>query len=272
MSEPAETPPVAIPAGPFAVERDFAGRQYVGHRERQEDYYAFCDLSDKREPPGSRILIALGDGLGAHLGGQLASFHLVTEFIKACKRSTLSAAWRLRVALETANESLYRLSSRITSDAPPMGTTFLGLSVSKTSVHWVSVGDSPLFIHRDGKLLRLNADHSLAPLLDERARNGDLTEEEALVHPDRHVLQSACMGLPLTLVDARMEPYPLQSGDIIVAASDGLFTLDLPQVEEMLTFGKHTPAGKIADALIFAVRCADHPRQDNATVCVVKIP
>lgn len=272
MSEPPPTAPATPTAGPFVIERDFAGRQYVGRRERQEDYYAFSDLSDKREAPGTRILVALGDGLGAHLGGQLASAHLVTEFIKACKRSTLSAAWRLRVALESANESLYRISSRIEWEGAPMGSTFLGLSISKTSVYWVSVGDSPLLIHRDGKLLRLNADHSLAPILDERARSGELTEEEAMVHPDRHVLQSACMGLPLTLVDARMDPYPLQSGDILIAASDGLFTLELGQMEDMLSFGRHTSAGKIADALLFAVRCADHPRQDNTTVCVVKVP
>lgn len=264
--------PVAPTAGSFVIERDFAGRQYIGRRERQEDYYAFSDLSDKRDAPGTRILVGLGDGLGAHIGGQFASFYLVTEFVKACKRSTLSAAWRLRVALETANEALYRVSSRLEMDGAPMGSTFLGLSITKAGVHWVSVGDSPLLIHRDGKLLRLNADHSLAPILDERARNGELTEEEAMIHPDRHVLQSACMGLPLTLVDARMDPYPLQSGDILIAASDGIFTLDLSQVEEMLTFGKQTPAGKIADALIFAVRCADHPRQDNTTVCVVKVP
>jgi serine/threonine protein phosphatase PrpC len=266
------TADAAPTAGPFIIERDFAGRQYVGQRERQEDYYAFSDLSEKREPSGSRILAALGDGLGAHLGGQLASMHLVTEFIKACKRSTLSAAWRLRVALEAANESLYRISSRINWDGAPMGSTFLGLSVSKTSVHWVSVGDSPLFIFREGKLLRLNADHSLAPILDERVRNGELTPEEASIHPDRHVLQSACMGLPLTLVDARMDPYTLQTGDILIAASDGIFTLEMAQLEDMLAFGKPTSAGKIADAIIFAVRCADHPRQDNTTICVVKVP
>ncbi|MFZ4768288.1 MAG: PP2C family protein-serine/threonine phosphatase, partial [Roseimicrobium sp.] len=230
------------------------------------------DISEKNEPPGSRLLVALGDGLGAHIGGNLASYHLVTEFIKACKRSTLSAAWRLRVSLETANESLYQVSSRIVMDAPPMGSTFLGLSITTTHALWVSVGDSPLFLFRDSKLSRLNADHSLAPLLDERAKNGELTEEEALVHPDRHVLQSACMGLPLTLVDARMDPFPLHSGDVIIAASDGLFTLDLDQMEEMLAFGKHSAAGKLADALIFAVRCADHPRQDNTTVCIVKVP
>jgi PPM family protein phosphatase len=251
VSEPVPSATAAPTAGPFLIERDFAGRQYVGQRERQEDYYAFSDLSEKREPFGTRILTGLGDGLGAHLGGQLASAHLVNEFIKACKRSTLSAAWRLRVALEAANESLYRISSRIS---------------------WVSVGDSPLFIYREGKLLRLNADHSLAPILDERVRNGELTPEEALVHPDRHVLQSACMGLPLTLVDARMDPYPLQTGDILIAASDGVFTLENAQLEDMLAFGRHTPAGKIADAIIFAVRCADHPRQDNTTVCVVKVP
>lgn len=272
MSEPVPSATAAPTAGPFEIERDFAGRQYVGLRERQEDYYAFSDLSDKKEAPGTRILAALGDGLGAHLGGQLASAHLVNEFIKACKRSTLSAAWRLRVALETANESLYKISNRINWDGAPMGSTFLAISVSRSSLFWVSVGDSPLFIHREGKLLRLNADHSLAPILEERVRSGDMTAEEARVHPDRHVLQSACMGLPLTLVDARMDPYPLQSGDIIIAASDGMLTLESSQVEDMLTFGRNTNAGKIADAIVFAVRCADHPRQDNTTVCVVKVP
>lgn len=272
MAEPEQSILQAVPVGPFEIERDFAGRQHIGTRERQEDYYAFSDGSEKKEPRGTRVLVALGDGLGAHIGGSLASYHLVTEFIKACKRSTLSAAWRLRVALETANESLYKISNRIAMEAPPMGSTFLGLVVGATQAFWVSVGDSPLFLFRDGKLVRLNADHSLSPLIDERVRNGELTEEEGVMHPDRHVLQSACMGLPLTLVDARMDPFALLPGDIVIAASDGIFTLELDQMEHMLAFGKHSPASKIADALIFAVRCADNPRQDNTTVCVVKVP
>ena len=43
-------------------------------------------------------------------------------------------------------------------------------------------------------------------------------------------------------------------------------------MEEMLSFGRNTTAGKTADALMFAIRCADLPRQDNATLMVVKVP
>ncbi|HSI64766.1 MAG TPA: protein phosphatase 2C domain-containing protein [Candidatus Saccharimonadia bacterium] len=265
-------PPSAETASLFLVEKDFAGRQYVGYREKQEDYYAFADASDKKEKPVTKLLVALGDGLGAHIGGNVASYQLVSEFVRAYKRSTLSVPWRMRVSLESANESLRVISNRINCDKAPMGSTFVGVVVTQTHLHWVSVGDSLLYVFRKDKLSRLNADHSLAPLLDDRVRKGEMTEEEAAHHPDRHVLQSACMGMPLTLVDARMEPYPLESGDIIVVASDGLLTLDMDQIEELLHFGKSTPAGKLVDALLFAVRCAEHPKQDNTTIAVVKVP
>lgn len=253
-------------------ERDFAGRQFIGTREKQEDYYAFSDVSGPKEPKGTRLLVALGDGLGAHLGGNIASYTIVDEFLKAYKRGTLSEAWRMRVALEAANDKLNEITMRLAMNTAPMGSTFVGVSLTKQAMHWISVGDSCLFLLRSGKLMRLNADHSLAPILDERMRRGELTIEEAAAHPDRHILQSACMGLPLTIVDARMEPYPLKSGDLLVNASDGVLTLGHQQMEEMLAFGRNTTAGKIADAIVFAVRCANHPRQDNVTVAVVKIP
>jgi PPM family protein phosphatase len=262
----------AIQAPLFVMERDFAGRQFLGTRKKQEDFYAFCDVSGAREQPSSRLLIGLGDGLGAHLGGNLASFFMVDEFVKAYRRSSLGTSWRLRVALETANERLFELSSKFSWDNAPMGSTFVGVSLTREELHWVSVGDSPLFLFRDGKLERLNADHSLAPILDDRVRAGELTQAEAQVHPDRHILQSACLGLPLTIVDARMDPLALRSGDIVLVASDGVFSVEHHHLEEMLTFGKKTTAGRIADALVFAVRCADLPRQDNVTVAVVKIP
>jgi serine/threonine protein phosphatase PrpC len=279
MSQPATEPLAETGPGPaspgeipFQVERDFAGRQYVGQRDMQEDYYAFCTEVTQPDPAGMRLLVALGDGLGAHVGGNVASYFLVDEFVKACRRSTLSVPWRLRVALETANEKLHEMSSRLAANHAPMGSTFLGVAITRNALHWVSVGDSPLFLFRDGTLTRLNADHSLAPILDQRVRDGELTAEEAAHHPDRHILQSACLGQPLTIVDARMDPFDLKSGDIVISSSDGILTLQFQQLEQMLAFGKNTTAGKIADAIIFAVRCADRPRQDNVTVAVVKIP
>lgn len=239
----------------------------------QEDFYAFCDVSGPKEPPGTRLLVTLGDGLGAHIGGSVASAFMVDEFIKAYRRSTLSPAWRLRVALEAANERLYEVSARLsTFKNAPMGSTLVGAVVENDAVHWVSVGDSPMFLFREKKITRLNADHSLSPIIDERMRRGEITEEEALHHPDRHMLQSACLGQPLTIVDARTDPYVLKSGDIIIVSSDGILTLGQNQLEELLSFGRYNTAGKIADSIIFAVRCADQFRQDNVTVAIVKIP
>ncbi|MEZ0387633.1 MAG: PP2C family serine/threonine-protein phosphatase, partial [Verrucomicrobium sp.] len=268
MTQLSKKAPLRAPGLRFELEKDFSGRQHIGQREKQEDYYAFSDVSEKMESPFTRLLVGLGDGLGAHVGGNVASYLLISEFVKAYKRSGLTAAWRLRVALEAANEALHHLSLRLQWSHAPMGSTFIGLMIAADHAHWISVGDSPLFLFRAGELLRLNADHSLAPLLDDRVRRGEITPQEALTHPDRHVLQSACMGLPLTLVDARMEKFPLQPGDILVAASDGILTLSKDAIRDLLAFGIHTSAAKIADALLFAVRGANHPRQDNTTIAV----
>ena len=147
----------------------------------------------------------------------------------------------------------------------------LAALVTSKTLYWLSVGDSPLFLFREGELLRLNADHSLSPLIDARAERGEITAEEAANHPDRHTLQAALLGLPLLMIDSPPDPMPLKSGDIVIAASDGIFTLTHKALEELLSFGKHTTADKIADAIIFAIRRINYDRQDNTTVGVVKI-
>jgi serine/threonine protein phosphatase PrpC len=256
----------------FIQEQDFAARQYRGRRDNQEDYYAFADAADPNEPPLRRLLLVVGDGLGAHSGGSVASYLAVNAFVRAFHEQTGNAAERLRGALEMANETLGLVSARMPSLAPPMGTTMLSLMVAHDSLQWVSVGDSPMFLFRGGSLKRINADHSLAPLLEERVMRGELTAEEAANHPDRHALQSALLGMPLAMVDSSSQPMPLKSGDIIIAASDGILTLTNKALEELLSFGRNTTADKIAEAVLFAIRRINHERQDNATVGVIKIP
>jgi len=255
----------------FVQEQDFAARQYRGRRDNQEDYYAFADAADPHERSLERLLLVVGDGLGAHAGGSVASYIGVNAFVRAYHEHDGSAIAKLKHAVETANETLGYITSRMPSVAPPMGTTMVGALVASKTLHWISVGDSPLFIFREGELKRLNADHSLSPLIDARAERGEITAEEAANHPDRHTLQAALLGFPLLMIDSPPDPMPLKSGDIVIAASDGIFTLTHKALEELLSFGKHTTADKIADAIIFAIRRINHDRQDNTTVGVVKI-
>jgi serine/threonine protein phosphatase PrpC len=178
---------------------------------------------------------------------------------------------RLRGALDTANETLGLVSKRMPEVISSMGTTLLALLAGRDQVQWISVGDSPLFLFRGGKLTRLNEDHSYAPMLEDKVREGSLSEEEAERHPGRHRLQSALLGTPIALVDLPAEPHRLETGDILMAASDGILTLASRAIERILTYGRDSSAGKLADALIFAVRQANHPRQDNTTLALLKI-
>ncbi|MDZ4288891.1 MAG: protein phosphatase 2C domain-containing protein, partial [Prosthecobacter sp.] len=250
MTAPVPLPRLSVPkVRPFVQEQDFAARQYRGRRDNQEDYYAFADAADMNEPSLRKLLLVVGDGLGAHAGGSVASYLAVNAFVRAFHEQPGPPAGRLRAALDIANEVLGYVTNHMPSLAPPMGTTMISVLISQDSLQWISVGDSPLFLFRDGTLRRLNADHSLTPLLDERVRLGQMTADEAANHPDRHALQSALLGIPMALVDTVSEPMHLKSGDLVIAASDGIFTLAHKVLEELLGFGKNTTADKIAEAI-----------------------
>lgn len=267
---PSHQPILTLPV--FVQEQDFAARQYIGRRDNQEDYYAFADAAELTEPTLQKLLLVVGDGLGAHAGGSVASYLAVNAFVRAFHEHPGDADWRLRTALDTANDTLGFITERMPTGAPPMGTTMLSVLISQKEVQWISVGDSPLFLYRRGNLTRLNADHSLTPLLDEQVKAGTMTEAEAAHHPDRHTLQSAVMGQTMALVDFSADPIKLLTDDIIIAASDGIFTLTDKALMELLQFGQAMTADKIAEAIIYAIRRLNLDRQDNTTVGIVKIP
>jgi serine/threonine protein phosphatase PrpC len=256
----------------FVQEQDFAARQYIGRRNNQEDYCAFADASDVSQEYLNRLLLVVGDGLGAHAGGNVASYLAVNAFVRAFHEHKGDASSGLKSALETANETIGYITDRMPAIAPPMGTTLLSVLVTQKELQWISVGDSPLFLYRRGNLTRLNADHSLTPLLEAQVQAGTMTAEEAAHHPGRHTLQSAVMGLPITLVDFASDPIKLLPDDIVLAASDGIFTLSDKALKELLRHGLHTTADRLADAIILAIQRINFDRQDNTTVGVVKIP
>lgn len=86
---------------------------------------------------------------------------------------------------------------------------------------WISVGDCLKFLFRDGRLTHLNADHSMAPMLNRPAETGEVDPAEARDHPDRHALMSAVTGGPLRLIDAPAEALRVHEDDCILLSSDG---------------------------------------------------
>ena len=240
-----------------------AGKQVVGQRDNQEDTFSI-HFQDKNNP-SSDLLLLLSDGMGGHAGGEVAS-RLVCQvfgeyFISKAKATRPRA--RLKESLAVANQAL---AARIQAEPElrGMGCTLIATLKIGDRLVWLSVGDSILFLLRDGQLRRLNADHSLLGELMDMVRAGKMTLAEAHAHPKRNALRSAILGGEIALED--LNSIDLQRGDILLLASDGLETLSDAEIAEILTRFERPDMRAVASDLLNAVEGKAQPSQDNTTV------
>ena len=239
----------------------FAARQIPGKREYQEDDYGLLDGRDLGLDGSEHSVLLVADGMGGHVGGATASGLLSKTFVEQYPQTAGPIVDRLQNCLEAANNAI---AENPVLDS--MGSTLVAAVVSSEGLHWISVGDSPLWLFRKGKLERLNADHSMAPVLAGLVAKGDMTEEEASRDPRRHTLRSAVTGDDIHLIDASAQPVAVEKGDQVLLASDGLLTLSEQELAAILKKTHNAPLEDRVAALIQAVEEAEHPYQDNATI------
>jgi len=254
------------------VPKTVATAQITGSRDYQEDSLAVQALA--AAGCADELLLVLADGMGGHAGGEVASSQVVEDFSTAYinnpdRKSSGNIPEALRSSLNIANEAL----ANTVVDRPKlrgMGTTFIGCVVREDQLYWISVGDSPLWVCRDGVLQRLNADHSMVPLLDEMVRAGVLGREEALTDRRRNMLRSAVAGKLLELVDVSEQPWRLQTGDMVVLASDGVETLDGEELVAVLNKPGGGSLQELAGDLMASIEAIGHSSQDNASVILYR--
>jgi PPM family protein phosphatase len=263
-----------------SVHFDIAIRASQGARRSQEDCALTWPLGTSRD--GSATLIALPpvragvaaavlcDGMGGHAGGALASRLACEHFLPVLVTSEAQIDERLMMALAAANGAI----ARHTEDNPQhsgMGSTLVGVYADADGLQWLSVGDSLLYLVRQGELLTLNADHSLAPDIDKLAETGKISWEAARNDPRRHYLRSALTGEEIELIDLSERPMPLAAGDVVIVASDGIHTLETEMIARLVASVMLADPAVIAERLIDAVDDAALPQQDNTTVVVISV-
>lgn len=254
----------------------YASRASQGARQYQEDTAAvwpgdspLLPSGAPSPPDGIGLVALLADGMGGHAAGDVASGTICSAFLQhVLEGSTAPTQIRLATGLQHAN-GILRRKAAADSALGGMGTTCVGLAVGQDGAHWISVGDSPLWLFRGGRLERLNDDHSLAPLLDKLAAEGKMDPEAAANDPRRHHLRSAVTGEPLNLIDASGEPRPLAAGDLLVLASDGVLTLSEPEIRNVILASGADGPDAIADNLLAAVLDVGEPHQDNITLVII---
>ena len=243
----------------------FAARQIPGKREYQEDDYGLLDGRDLGLDGSEHTMLLVADGMGGHVGGATASSLLSKTFVETYPQESGPIVDRLRACLEAGNKAI---ADAITEnpELDSMGSTLVAAVVSSEGLNWISVGDSPLWLFREGKLERLNADHSMAPVLADLVATGRMTAEEAARDPSRHSLRSAVMGDEIHLTDVSSQPVAVEQGDRLLLASDGLMTLSDQEIAGILKKTQDAPLEDSVTALIQAVEAAKQPHQDNTTV------
>ncbi|MCL4764608.1 MAG: serine/threonine-protein phosphatase [Hyphomicrobiaceae bacterium] len=242
-----------------------------GARRYQEDAAQVWPLAPTPDGAGQpeRLLAVLADGMGGHAGGAIASRTVCESFLAAVAQSAAGSRERLMAGLDAANAAI---AHQVAGDPKlsGMGSTLIGALFGPQGLEWVSVGDSPLYLYRNGEIALLNEDHSLAPALDQMAAEGRLTLDQARSDPRRHLLRSAVVGEDLDMIDLSRQALELRPGDCVVLASDGINTLETEEIARVVGGYLGDGCGAVAEALVRAVEQIRDPHQDNVTVIVVK--
>jgi PPM family protein phosphatase len=217
-------------------------------REGNEDSYVV------RDP-----LFAVADGMGGHRGGEVASA-MALETVSEVKLPEAGSAPVLVDIVKQANRHVLE-RSEADRDLRGMGTTVTALAVEGGRAHLAHVGDSRAYRLRDGELQQLTHDHTLVQRMVDA---GELTPQEAGVHPQRSILTRALGVEAEVLVDELT--LDLQEGDRIMICSDGLTSMvGDDRIHQILR--DETDPQAASDLLVDAANRAGG--DDNITVIVL---
>jgi PPM family protein phosphatase len=233
---------------------------------RVAEQYAGTDTGrQRRENEDSLLarapLFVVADGMGGAQAGEVASRIAVEAFEPGIGDAREPETALAQVA-QRANARIYELSHSHAEQAG-MGTTLTAVYVGEREIAIAHVGDSRAYRLRDGTLEKLTEDHSL---VDELLRQGRLTPEEAVEHPQRSVITRA-LG-PEGAVEVDTRSYAARDNDVYLLCSDGLTTmLDEQRVAQLL--GEHATLREAGEALIAAANEAGG--RDNITVVLLRV-
>ncbi|NJL61772.1 MAG: serine/threonine-protein phosphatase [Methylacidiphilales bacterium] len=215
------------------------------------------------DPEGRFFIVA--DGMGGHAGGEEAS-RIATQEIQAYLGtnwdSTIPSQKLLEEALLKANEAII-FDQQSHPERSDMGTTAVVVVFRGDSPFCAHVGDSRLYRWRDSQLEQITEDHTWVA---RALKVGDISPDEARIHPFRHVL-SRCLGRE-DLQHIEVQPLNIQEGDRLLLCSDGL-TEELVDEKIAIHMQDASMLDKASIALIEDAK--EHGGHDNITVVLVAI-
>jgi protein phosphatase len=231
-------------------------------RENNEDKFEFYVPTDVATLASKGQIFVVCDGMGGHAAGQFASELAAKTFIDVyLSHPSPDAKEAMSSAISAANRYVYEIAT-VVPNRRGMGTTFTGMILLQDRVYVIQVGDSRAYRLRGEELTQLMEDHTY---MNEMVKIGALTVEQALNHPQKHVITRA-IGVDASVSHDLFE-YEMHEGDTYFLCSDGVLNhLDDETIRGLLIANDPAAATwKIVGQTLVG------GGSDNTTALVVKI-
>jgi len=231
-------------------------------RSQNED--AICGTVTDFPPASERgYLFIVADGMGGHNAGEVASNQAIQSiYQRYYADAELDIHRNLDNAIRWTNMELYQQAQSEVAQHG-MGTTLTAAVIAGSHLSVAHVGDSRLYLLRDGKLEQVTQDHSW---VEEQVQAQVLTRAQAESHPQRNIITRALAVEP----DVRVDHFDrdLMAGDIVILCSDGLST----EMEEGQLAALATQASSAREAVQALIGCANaNGGRDNVAVAVIRL-
>jgi serine/threonine protein phosphatase PrpC len=231
-----------------------------GSRKVNQDRIAYTFSRDT-------LLLVVADGMGGHAGGEIAAQIAVRLFIE---RFQQEAKPILKNPLKFLQDTMVRAHTALGSYANQFSmletprTTCVCCIVQAGHAYWGHVGDSRLYLFRQGGLIGSTKDHSKVQYLVDQ---GIIAADEVVAHPDRNKIFSCLGGLVDPVIDLSRRT-PLRNGDILVLCTDGLWSVfDQSEIATWLT---STPILTTAPQMLREGERRGGPDADNLSAIIVR--
>ncbi len=198
-----------------------SGQSDIGcQRENNEDSFGYWEPEGDDQFSRKGRLAIVADGMGGYEGGQEASHLAVETVISSYRDGNGNDPQEILIAALQAAHERVREHGFAHPRLRGMGTTCTAIAVVGRSLHYAHVGDTRLYLVRDGQITQITRDHSYVGRLVE---SGAISREEAEKHPQRNILTAALGTSADLIMDAPGHPEPLHTEDVLVVCSDGLW-------------------------------------------------
>lgn len=240
----------------------------IGDRNEQQDCSGYVINKDNG-------LVVVCDGMGGHSGGKRASNTAVRLLLEQYNEYDFLSNVKDNF-IDSVNDIDQIIASFADVNGNPMrgGTTMVAICICEHDLHWVSVGDSRIYIARKGEMIQVTKDHTYELALKENMNAGLITEKfykEEIKKSEALISFLGVGGLPI--VDSNDRAFKLMQGDRILLMSDGLYkNVDDEIINEMVS--KCSDTADAVYALERLIEVSEFIRdidRDNMTVAIVEI-